>query len=579
PAGVVNIVTGDGTTGALITGHDDIDKVAFTGSTEVGRRIREQTAGSGKKLTLELGGKSAFMVFDDADLDSAVEGVVDAIWFNQGQVCCAGSRLLLHEPIANRMIAKLRARMENLRVGSPLDKSTDIGAIVDPNQLAQIKSCVTRGVDEGATLIQPDQPIPDQGCFYPPSLMTDVEAASFVAQEEIFGPVLAVMTFRTPDEAVQIANNSRYGLAASIWSENINLAMDIAPKVTAGVVWINCTNQFDAAAGFGGTRESGFGREGGREGLFEYVKPAYLSGLKPIKAQTQPKRRDKTQLPGGIDRTAKMYVGGKQARPDSGYMSEVLSTKGDLLGHVGAGNRKDIRNAVEAAASAKGWATANGHTKAQIIYYVAENLSARAAEFQARLQAMTGANAKAAANEVEAAIERLFTYAAWADKYDGAAHSVPIRGTALAMKEPNGVIGIVCPDEAPLLALISLVAPAIAMGNRVVVVPSQLHPLAATDLYQVFDTSDLPGGVVNIVTGDPDALSKTLAEHYGVDAIWYHGSKEGSETVERASAANMKKTWVNNGLGFDWHSCGQVAVQEVLRQATQVKNVWVPYGE
>ncbi len=275
PRGVVNIVTGDGATGAALARHPGVDKVAFTGSTEVGRLIRQETAGSGKKLSLELGGKSPFMVFEDADLDGAVEGVVDAIWFNQGQVCCAGSRILVQEGVAERFYAKLKRRMGTLRMGDPLDKSTDVGAIVAPVQLQRIRDLVARGQAEGATMFQAGGHQPE-GCFFPPTLFTDVEPASTIAQVEIFGPVAVAMTFRTPDEAVALANNTRYGLAASIWSENINLALDAAGKVQAGVVWINSTNLFDAAAGFGGYKESGFGREGGREGLAEYLAPAWL---------------------------------------------------------------------------------------------------------------------------------------------------------------------------------------------------------------------------------------------------------------------------------------------------------------
>src|SRR5436190_6556724 len=273
PPGVVNIITGDGRTGEAIVGHPDVDKIAFTGSTEVGRLIRTATAGSGKKLSLELGGKSPFVVFDDADLDSVVEGVVDAIWFNQGQVCCAGSRLLVQEGVSERLVTKLRARMETLRLGSPLDKAVDMGAIVAPVQLERIRDLVAAGKAEGAEMWQPTWACPQDGCFYPPTLFTNVQPSSTIAQVEIFGPVLVAMTFRTPSEAVALANNTPYGLAASVWSESINLALDIAPKIKAGVVWINSTNLFDAAAGFGGYRESGFGREGGREGMWEYVKP------------------------------------------------------------------------------------------------------------------------------------------------------------------------------------------------------------------------------------------------------------------------------------------------------------------
>ena len=580
PAGVVNLVNGHGETGAAIVDHPDVDKIAFTGSTEVGRIIRKSTAGSGKKLSLELGGKSPFIVYDDADLDSVVEGVVDAIWFNQGQVCCAGSRLLVQEGIADRLVAKLRARMEKLRLGSPLDKAVDMGAIVAPVQLERIRELVQQGVDEGATMWQPTWACPKEGCFYPPTLFTDVQPSSTIAQVEIFGPVLVAMTFRTPEESVQLANNTPYGLAASVWTESINLALDIAPKIKAGVVWVNSTNLFDAAAGFGGYRESGFGREGGREGMWEYVKRSRHAAAPAKVTKEKAKAAAKTvasTLP-AIDRTPKLFIAGKQARPDGAYTRRIVSPSGAAVGEAPEGNRKDIRNAVEAAHAAKGWGKATGHNRAQILYYIAENLSVRASEFAARIDAMTECGPKRARDEVEASISRLFTYGAWADKYDGAVHSVPIRGVAIAMNEPIGVLGIACDDDFPLLGMLSLAAPAIAMGNTTIVVPSQRYPLAATDLYSVFETSDLPAGVVNIVTGERDALAKVLAEHDDVEALWYRGTREGAKAVELASAANMKRTWATWD-GVDWLDPAIGEGREFLRAATHVKNIWVPYGE
>ncbi|HXT08399.1 MAG TPA: aldehyde dehydrogenase family protein [Roseiarcus sp.] len=573
PAGVVNIVTGDGATGAMLAAHRQVDKVAFTGSTEVGRLIRRATAGSGKRLSLELGGKSPFIVFDDADLDSAVEGVVDGIFLNQGQVCCAGSRLLVAESVEARFVARLKARMARLTVGAPLDKSTDIGAIVDPSQLRRIQGLVEAGRAEGAEIFQPEMKLPVAGSFYPPTLACRVETANILAREEVFGPVLATMTFRTPDEAVALANNSRYGLAASLWTENVNRAYEIAARLKAGVVWINSTNLFDAGAAFGGYRQSGFGREGGREGLAEYL---VLADLPRKEAAGTPARLSAAPGPApaapGLDRTPKMYIGGKQARPDGGAVYSVLDPLGKALGQAGFGNRKDIRNAVEAAAKATGWAGATAHNRAQVLYYIAENLSARAAEFAARLAAMTGADGR---DEVEASIRRLFFYAGFADKYDGAVRATQKKFVTLAMNEPYGVMGVVCPDEAPLLAFASLIAPAIAMGNAVVAIPSAAHPLAATDFYTVLDASDLPDGVVNIVTGEADALSLTLAEHDGVDALWRAGPKAGEQRLEAASAGNLKPTWML-GEGVDW---AQAEGREFLRRACQIKTIWTPYGE
>ena len=580
PAGVVNIVTGDGRVGSAIVNHPGVDKIAFTGSTEVGRLIRIATAGSGKKLSLELGGKSPFIVFEDADLDGAVEGLVDSIWFNQGQVCCAGSRLLVQESIQERFLNKVRARMENLRLGSPLDKSMDVGALVDPVQRQRIAALVDSARAEGCDVWQPACALPADGSWFPPTLITGASTSAFVAQAEIFGPVLVAMSFRTPPEAVQLANNTVYGLAASVWTESISLALDIAPAIKAGVVWINSANQFDAACGFGGYRESGFGREGGREGMLEYM-TALAEDARPalpvVEAKAKGNVKPAPADPFAIDRTAKMYIGGKQARPDSAYSAPVFGANGALLAEVGVGSRKDIRNAVEAAHKASGWTSATAHNRAQVLYYIAENLAARADEFAARIAAMTGS--KNPEKEVQASIERLFYYAAWADKYDGLAHQPPTKGITVALNEAVGVIGIVCPNEAPLLGFISLVAPAIALGNRVVVVPSEAHPLSALDLYQVFDTSDLPGGVVNIISGNADELARTLATHADIDAVWRHdGSLDGCAEVERLSAATLKRTWVGGAKGRDWYSAAQSGGRAVLAHASQVKNVWIPYG-
>ena len=583
PPGVVNIVTGDGRVGEAIVNHPDINKLAFTGSTEVGRLIRKATAGSGKKLSLELGGKSPYIVFDDADLDAAVEGLVDSIWFNQGQVCCAGSRLLVQESVQTRFLAKVKARMDKLRVGSPLDKSMDMGSLVDPVQLQRITGLVESARAEGCEIWQAPCELPSHGSWYPPTLITGASTSAVVAQAEIFGPVLVAMSFRTPVEAVQLANNTVYGLAACVWSESISLALDVAPQLKAGVVWINTANQFDAACGFGGYRESGFGREGGREGMLEYLTPLAEDARPaapllpvPVSGQGGVAGRNASEA-GAIDRTAKMYIGGKQARPDGAYSRPIHAADGSLLTEVGEGNRKDIRNAVEAAHKAAAWATASAHNRAQVLYYIAENLSARADEFAARLAAMTGANDSA--REVQASIERLFYYAAWADKYDGLAHQPPMHGITVALNEPLGVIGIICPSEAPLLGFVSLVAPALALGNRVVAVPSEAHPLSATDLYQVLDTSDLPGGALNIVTGSADELVRVLASHSDVDAVWRHdGSAAGCAEVERLSAESLKRTWVSGGRGRDWHDTSQSAGRTVLAHASQVKNIWIPYG-
>ncbi|WP_052594346.1 aldehyde dehydrogenase family protein [Aureispira sp. CCB-QB1] len=581
PAGVVNIVTGEGDTGAAIVNHPDIDKIAFTGSTEVGRIIRKATAGSGKKLSLELGGKSPFIVFEDADLDSVVEGIVDAIWFNQGQVCCAGSRLLVQESIAEKLYAKIKARMAKLRIGDPLDKCIDMGAVVDGTQLKTITKLVQQGIEEGSKVYQVKDTCPKDGFYYPPTLLTNVQPASTVAQVEIFGPVLVAMSFRTHKEAVKLANNTKYGLAASIWTDNINLALDVAPKIKAGVVWVNCTNVFDAAAGFGGYRESGFGREGGKEGLYEYMDLKVKDTFSDVPFE-RPRTKELESLTldnlPKIDKTAKMYIGGKQTRPDGGYSIQVFNPNGVYIGDVSEGNRKDIRNAVEAASKANSWASKTGHARAQVLYFLAENMEYRKQEIATRIAQSISVSMEAAEEEVNLSIERIYYYAAMADKYDGQVHHTTSRNITMAMPEAIGTMAVICPNEAPLLGFVSTIMPVLAMGNNVVVVPSETAPLLATDFYQLLETSDVPAGTVNIVTGNQAELASVLAKHDNVDGIWYFGNQEVSKMIELASADNMKRTWVANGKYRNWYTVEHGQGEVFLRQASQIKNIWVPYG-
>ncbi|MFN3275178.1 MAG: aldehyde dehydrogenase family protein [Paracoccus sp. (in: a-proteobacteria)] len=556
PAGVVNIVTGDGATGAALVASE-VDKIAFTGSTEVGRGIAQALAGTGRRLTLELGGKSPFVVMEDADLDAAVEGVVDSIWFNQGQVCCAGSRILVAEAVAPRFETLLAARMARLRVGPPLDKSTDIGAIVDPVQKDRILSICRAAVDAGAELVGGAA---DEGCFVAPGYLKNIAPANPGMEQEIFGPIATLSTFRTADEAVELANNTRYGLAGSVWSESVTVATDLAARIKAGIVWINSANLFDAAAPFGGYRESGYGREGGAAGMLDYLaEPA----IKPAReAETKAPVTATEGTPGkgqGIDRTAKLYIGGAQKRPDGGAMYAVPGGLAPL------GGRKDIRNAVEAAAKAGKWAAMGGHARAQVLYYIAENLAARADEFAARTSKP----------EITAAIARAFHYAAWADKFDGANVQAKPGHLVNVIPEPFGIIGIACPNTQPLAAFMSLVLPAIAMGNAVVAIPAQDDPLAVTDLYQVLDTSDLPCGVVNIVTGPRADLAPHLAAHDEVAAFWHAGASGELAAIDRAASGNLKPVWPVPLR--DWTG-PQAQGETFLRHATRLKTIWLPYG-
>ncbi|KGJ10106.1 aldehyde dehydrogenase family protein (plasmid) [Paracoccus versutus] len=550
PAGVVNIVTGDGETGAALV-QAPVDKIAFTGSTEVGRGIARATAGSGKRLTLELGGKSPFVVMEDADLDAAVEGVVEGVWFNQGEVCCAGSRILVAESVAARFEALLRARMGKLRLGAPLDKSTDVGAIVDPVQKDRILRILDRATAAGAELVGGAAA---PGCFIAPGYLRNIAPANPGMVEEIFGPIATLSTFRTPDEAADLANNTLYGLAASVWSESATVATDMAARIKAGVVWVNCANLFDAAAPFGGLRDSGYGREGGREGMLDYLAAPVAAQRDPAPSEIAPAEAPE------IDRTVKLYIGGAQKRPDGGAS---YAAQDEL---VPLGNRKDIRNAVEAAQGALAkWQGLGGHGRAQVLYFLAENLAQRRAEFAGY----------ASPAEVDAAIRRCFFYAGFADKYDGATVSAKPGHLCHVQPEPHGVMGLVAPTAAPLAGFMALVLPAIAMGNAVVAIPSQDRPMAALTLAQVLACSDVPGGVVNIVTGPRDELARALAGHDGVSAIWHAGQGEGLAEVQRAAAETLIPVWTP--APRDW-SDPQAQGREFLRAASRTKTVWLPYG-
>lgn len=566
PAGVLNIVTGDGATGAALAASP-VDKIAFTGTTEVGRALRSATAGSGKAVTLALGGSSAILVFADADLDAAVEGVVTATWTRQGQSCSAGARIFVAEAVAERFTAKLTARLEKLRLGDPLDKGTDIGAVVSAARRDRCLALLARGVAAGGELRQSPTPLPVQGCFIAPGLLL-AQPTNPCSIEEIFGPLATLATFRTPGEAIELANASRHGLAASVWSESITLAQDVAAQLATGTVWINSHSLFDAAAPFGGRRDSGFGREGGREGLRAQLRPPVTATLPEAPAPDfNAAPCPEAAAPQPIDRTAKLYIGGAQKRPEGGQSWRVMH-QGREIGLAPLGGRKDIRNAVEAAHKAAGWSKLTGHARAQVLYFLAENLSLRAAEFEARL---AGSGHDPA--EVGQTIRLAFRAAALADKITGEVIQTKPQMLTLTRPEPRGVLGIACANCQPLLGLAALVLPAIAAGNRVVAIPAMAQPLVAADFAQVLETSDVPGGVVNLICGPREDLAKVLAGHDDVAALWYAGTPEGAAMVERESAASLKAIWCPTGR--DWAA---QELRDTLDQATQMKTIWVPYG-
>lgn len=510
PPGVVNIVTGGGATGEYLVDHPEVDQLHFAGSAAVCGEIRKRTAGSGKALTLDLAGRLPFIIFDDADLDSAVEGLVDAIGCNQGQSARNSSQLLVQEGVEARVAEKIHARIQKLRVGEPLDNNTDTSTVIGPDRMERI-----------------------------------AERTDAVADDDLLRPAFNVTSFRLLSEAVALANSGGHVAAASVWSENISRALDVASQLKAATVWMNSCHPRDMGCGFG--------REAGREAVENTLRPAFEFSRGEMAIETIHTARSTTTV-------------------SSAGLPPIVSTDGEHL--------RDIPGAVSAAVCAGGWARNNGFSRGRILYRMAENLSARAEEFCWRLAQSTAVSEEAARREVDVSLKRLFTYAAWADKYEGAVRPYARPGAALTVNEAVGVIGIGCPDHLPLLAPVSLLAPALAMGNRVVLVLSESNAQAASDyhrlLEELFEGSGMPTGVVNIVTGARDELVQILAAHKQVDGVWYFGSAEGSKRVEQASALVLNRIWVNRGKFPDWFSRDDGEGRHFLREACRVKNVWIP---
>ncbi|MBI4368636.1 MAG: aldehyde dehydrogenase family protein [Elusimicrobia bacterium] len=583
PPGTVNIVTGHGDTGAALANHPGVAKIAFTGSTEVGKLIRKATAGSGKKLSLELGGKSPTIIFEDAPLYQAVEGIVDSIFFNQGQVCCAGSRLLLEESIAPKFIELLKDRMAKIRVGDPMDKNTDMGAINSQDQLDKIRHYAKIGQDEGACLWQAPCELPKQGFFFPPTIFTEVQTTHTIVQEEIFGPVLSILTFRTVNEAVELANNTPYGLAASVWTKDVSKMVAVSRTLKAGTVWGNGTNKFDAAAEFGGHKESGFGREGGLQGLWEYLQvqssKSEVRSLDEIYRNASPQPATRNPQPAThVWKTPKMLIGGKQVRTESGRYYKINAANGQkLLADVNQGSRKDIRDAVEAAhAALPGWSKTTAYNRGQILYRMAEMLSSRASEFAHAIAAQTGSSWEDAAGEVSLTIQRLLHYAGWSDKYTGSVNPVTQTDFNITYPEAVGVVALFAPNTRPLLGLISKLAPAFAAGNTSVVVASEQFPLSATDFIEILDSSDVPAGVINIITGLHEELLPTVAEHRAVGLIDVSGPAARVKIAEELSISNLKRVYHDPEMP-DWTS-PEAQGRLWMRRYLEFKTVWITSG-
>ena len=466
PPGVVNIITGAGETGRMLVEHPDVDKVAFTGSTEVGKAIQRAVAGTKKKLTLELGGKAANIVFDDAPIDQAIEGIVNGIYFNQGHVCCAGSRLLLQESIADEALASLKRRLTTLRLGDPLDKNTDIGAINSSMQLSKIEELTAAGEAEGAERWSPTCPIPDKGFWFPPTLFTNVTQAHRIAREEIFGPVLSVLTFRTPEEAVAKANNTPFGLSAGIWTEKgSRIFMDGEPDA----------------------RRDRLGQHLQQIRSREPLRRLQGVGLRPrgwsARFGCVPQRGGSVMSRVDVRKTHKLFIGGAFPRSESGRTYEVTDSKEQFLANMALASRKDARDAVLAARSAVAkWSAATAYNRGQVLYRIAEVMEGRREQFISEVSDSEGVSSRKAGAHVDAAIDRWVWYAGWADKYAQViGNTNPVAGPFFnfSVPEPTGVVAAVAPQDASILGLVSVVAPIIVTGNAVIVMPSSSRPIPA----------------------------------------------------------------------------------------------------
>ena len=496
PPGVVNIVPGPGEIGMALVTHPGVDKVAFTGSTEIGRKIFAGVAGTDKALTLELGGKAANIVFDDAPLDQAVEGIVNGIYFNQGEVCCAGSRLLAQESIVEPLIEKLKDRLATIRVGDPLDKNTDVGAINSRAQLEKITELVAAGRAEGAEMYQPACDLPERGYFFRPTLFTNVAQSHRIAREEIFGPVLSVLTFRTPEEAVEKANNTPYGLSAG------RLDRQGQPDPPHG--------QADE----------------GRRRLGEHVQPVRpdlavrrLQGVRASAARaactaSTPTSGSRTaEVARWWRRTARSTSArrtsstsaGRSRAPRAAARTSCRPRPASPIANAVRASRKDLREAVRAARKAfQPWADKTAMNRGQVLYRVAELMEGRRDQFVAEVAAAEGLRGGKAETVVDRAIDRWVWYAGWADKIAqvlGSSNPVAAPYFNFTIPEPTGVVGIVAPETSSLLGLVSRLAPPLVAGNAVVVLASETRPLPAVTLTEVLATSDVPGGVVNVLTG------------------------------------------------------------------------------
>ncbi|KAA0705692.1 Aldehyde dehydrogenase family 16 member A1 [Triplophysa tibetana] len=581
PAGVLNVVTGSkASLGVKVAQNPHVNYLTYSGSKETGEDLAKAAAGCGLPMTFSFSTSSVcpFIIFESADLDSAVDGAIE-MGFRKKKDC--QWVLYVQESVCDSVVARLRLRMAAMKcVPSNADRNL-------------IDTAVQGAQQQGAKLIQSCPP-PPAGGLYPPTVLCGLAPSSDTVISPSPGPVLPLITFRSSTEGVTIGNHSVHGQAASIWTEDLTLALESAKSLSVGSVWVNCHSVMDPALPLCGRKESGNCTDGGKEGLYQFLRPS----LSPTLPRSTPvsinydefgSAASKFLIPEGFDpssvpRFYSQLVGGQLRKADSGCTRSVLGPEGTVLAHCPDGGRKDVRNAVEAAIKVQpGWMKKSPATRSQSLYSLADLLEKKRLEIAASIQTQTGISLEEADKEVELSISRLSDWAARCDKEGGGIPFLPQSGSALSTPEALGVVGVVLPSSKPILSLVSLLGAAVAMGNAVVMVPSEKYPLPALAFIQVLQNSDLPGGLVSIITGDRDKLTHALANHSVIQSIWYWGSIQGCQFLQYSCACPLKRLWLHCECeeneekgGRDWTSSNPSHQEELWRRAVVWKSVWIP---
>ncbi|XP_036445459.1 aldehyde dehydrogenase family 16 member A1 isoform X2 [Colossoma macropomum] len=579
PAGVLSVVTGDASVGARVAQNNQISYLTYSGSQQDGEVLAKQTAGWGLPVSLCLSVSAAcpFIIFESADIDSAVDGVIEAAFKKKKDwVLC------VQESVLDSVVSRLKLRITGLKcvpLGSESDRS-----LVD--------AAVQEAVQQGATLIQSCSP-PSSGALYPTTVLCGLAPPSSAAVSPPPGPLLPLLSFRSAAEGAALGNRTPHGQAASIWTEDLTLALETAKSLCVGSVWVNSHSVTDPSLPQCGRRDSGNCTDGGKEGLYQFLRPS----PSPALPRSTPASLDYAAFgtmasgfmvpegfdPSSVPRSCSQYVGGKLCKADSGCSRTVQAPGGAVLAHCPDGGRKDVRNAVEAALKVQpGWLKKSPAARALSLYSLSDHLEKRRRDMAASIRAQTGLSVEEADKEVELSISRLSDWAARCDKQSGGMPPLPQTGSALSAPEALGVVGVVLPDAKPLLSLVSLLGAAVSVGNAVILVPSEKYPLPALDFIQVLQASDIPAGVVSVITGGRNQLTQALANHSEIQAIWYWGSLEGCQFLQHTCCSPLKRLWLHceeeegKDGGKYWSHPSPSLQEEMWREAVVWKSVWIP---